>query len=83
MFRSLRVRAPLFVSALILLVLAAMLVATHREIESTLTRAAHDRAADVARQLAEAFSRGMRANADSGPDRVGQRRDAARIAPHR
>ena len=63
-FQSLRWRVPLFVCALIVAIVATFLVATQREMESTLMRAARDRAATAAEQFADPFARGMRANLD-------------------
>jgi signal transduction histidine kinase/ActR/RegA family two-component response regulator len=63
-FQSLRWRVPLFVCALIVVILVTLLVATQREIESTLVRAGRDRAAAAARQFVEPFTRAMRGNLD-------------------
>ncbi|MEX2271465.1 MAG: ATP-binding protein [Vicinamibacterales bacterium] len=87
--QSLRWRIPLFVSGLIVVVLGTFLVATRRQVESTLVQAAHERAAAAAEQFADPFGRGMQANlvenarlADSPAIRafVAHQTDAARAS---
>jgi len=64
MFHSLRWRIALFVCVLVFGILATFLLATRREIERTLIRAARDRAAAATEQFTDIFARALRTTID-------------------